>query len=160
MRVAFIIIGIILYMSLPASVPAQAPQSSSPQSSTDTASQQGKGKKLNVDRFVAELDTDKDGCISHTEWIAPGLGEFHFQALSGQAEKNDCVTKRELLIGDPPDGIDLNGDGYLTVSEMIEFTKISSGGKGMDSGNSGQGGAPPGGSPNAIAPATGTSTDK
>lgn len=160
MRVAFIIIGIMLYTSLPVSVPAQPPQSSSPQSSTDAASNQGKGKKLNVDRFVAELDTNKDGCISHKEWTAPGLGDFHFQALSGQAEKNDCVTKRELLIGDPPDGIDLNRDGYLTVSEMIEFTKMSSNGKGMDSGNSGQGGAPPGGSPQSGTPATGTSTGR
>jgi hypothetical protein len=143
MHIFLIFIGVILFTLASTSVQAQPPQPSSPQGSTAPTTQQGKSKKLNVDRFVSELDTNKDGCVRHTEWVAPGLGDFNFQALSGQAEKNDCVTKRELLIGDPPDGIDLDGDGYLTVTEMIGYTKITSGGSGP--GSAPQGSMPPAG---------------
>jgi|WetSurSiteA1Bulk_404760.scaffolds.fasta_scaffold43695_2 hypothetical protein len=121
------IIGIMFYALPSTAVLAQPPQVSSPQVSVSLASEQGRSKKLNVDRFVAELDTDKDGCVKHAEWVSAGLHEFNFQALSAQAEKNGCVTKRELLKGDPPGGIDINGDGNLTVAEMLEYQKKISG---------------------------------
>jgi hypothetical protein len=141
MRICLMIIGIFTYTVLSNIVFAQPPQAATPQSQSATAPSQNTGKKLNVDRFLAELDVNKDGCISQKEWVGAGLPEFHFQTLSAQAEKSDCVTKKEMLIGNPPDGIDINGDGYLTVAEMIEYTKKTSGG---GSGGGAPGGAPPG----------------
>ena len=135
------IVGICSFFILSNTVFAQTPPAAAPQGQPSAAPSQSTGKKLNVDRFVAELDVNKDGCVSQKEWVGAGLPEFHFQALSAQAEKKDCVTKKELLIGNPPDGIDINGDGYLAVAEMIEYTKKTSGGGG---GNSGPGGAAPG----------------
>ena len=100
---------------------------------------QPKGKMLNVDPFIAELDKNKDGCISHDEWAGAGLDEFNYKMLEQQGVKRDCVTKPELLKGPPPDGMDSNGDGYLTVAKMLAYSKAHPQGPG------GPGGAPPAG---------------
>jgi hypothetical protein len=134
--------GFFCFAFLSTTAMAQQPQAATTQTSAPAKSEQDKSKKLNVDKFVDELDKNRDGCVSHSEWVNAGLLEFNFEALSAQAEKKDCVTKKELLIGNPPDGIDINGDGYITVAEMIEYSRKNSGG---GNGNSNTGGSPPGG---------------
>jgi hypothetical protein len=110
---------ILLCSALAVPVLAQAP----PQSKSTQTGTAPKGTRLKVDRFIAELDKNKDGCISHDEWVGAGLEEFNFKMLEQQAAKRDCVTETELLKGPSPEGMDTNGDGYLTVAKMLAYSK-------------------------------------
>ena len=105
MRISTIVIGIALSTTL--SLPMSA---------------QNTGTKLNPDKMIAELDANKDGCISRQEWAAGGLPDPIYSILEGQASKRDCVTAVELTKGDAPAGIDTDGDGYLSVAEMKAYT--------------------------------------
>ena len=87
---------------------------------------EGGATKLNLDKFVAEVDKNEDGCMSHEEWSGLGLPESSYNMLA----KEGCVTKQAMIDEAPPDGIDLNGDGALTVAEMKEFDQKMSGGRG------------------------------
>jgi hypothetical protein len=137
MRVLTKFSGILLCVGLATPILAQNPPA---------APAKPTGKYLKVDRFIAELDTNKDGCISHDEWVGAGLDEFNYKMLEQQAAKRDCVTATELLKGPPPDGMDSNGDGYLTVAKMLAYSKahpMPKGGPGGPGGAGGSGGPPP-----------------
>jgi Ca2+-binding EF-hand superfamily protein len=82
---------------------------------------QGEGVYLKSDKMIAELDTNKDGCICKAEWTGAGLPEAIFGTLEGQAEQRDCVTDAELTKGAAPAGIDTNNDGYMEVEELKTY---------------------------------------
>jgi hypothetical protein len=75
---------------------------------------------LDLTFLLKAVDTNKDGCMSHEEWRAAGLPESSYQGL---ADARHCVTLERMKAGPAPDGIDLNGDGKLTVEEFREFDK-------------------------------------
>ena len=81
---------------------------------------QDKAAPLNLDVLVAAVDSDRDGCMSHREWQAAGLPESSYEGLK---DDKGCVTLAKLQATKPPDGIDLNGDGTLTVEEFRAFDK-------------------------------------
>jgi hypothetical protein len=123
MRAVTQVSKVLLCLSLAVPVLAQNPSAAPAKGGAASASAKPQGKKLKVDRFIAELDKNKDGCISHDEWAGAGLDVSNFTFLEQQAAKRDCVTAKELLIGPPPDGMDSNGDGYLTVAKMLAYSK-------------------------------------
>jgi hypothetical protein len=86
--------------------------------------------------LIAKVDKNKDGCMSHEEWQTAGLPESAWKVISPNA-KNGCVNEQVMLATGGPDGIDLNGDGKLTLEEFIEFDK-----KGSAQMSGGQGGGP------------------
>jgi hypothetical protein len=90
---------------LPSSAPAKAAAARAP---------------LDLTFLLKAVDTNKDGCMSHKEWQAAGLPESSYKGL---ADANHCVTLKRMQIGPAPDGIDLNGDGKLTVEEFREFDR-------------------------------------
>lgn len=78
------------------------------------------GAPLDLNQLVKAVDTNRDGCMSHQEWKTAGLPESSYQGLK---DKNGCVTLAKMQAEPAPPGIDLNGDGKLTVEEFREFDK-------------------------------------
>lgn len=75
---------------------------------------------LDLSVLLKAVDTNRDGCMSHQEWRSAGLPESSYQGLK---DGNQCVTLARMKAEPAPDGIDLNGDGKLTVEEFRAFDK-------------------------------------
>lgn len=90
------------------------------------AAQGGGGKsqgvKIKVDYFISQVDTDKDGPISNTEWEEAGLRDHVFITLD--VDKNEYVNKTELEVVSFPSGWDANKDGILTLENIKAYGKI------------------------------------
>jgi Ca2+-binding EF-hand superfamily protein len=82
-------------------------------------------KQYNVDEFVKQVDTDKDGSMSKEEWKDAGLIEMPFAYCD--ANKDDKLSEKEMADCRLPEAMDLDGDGVLMVGEMIEFDKMMAG---------------------------------
>jgi len=84
------------------------------------ASAQNTGKPLDVAAFIAEIDRDKDGCVSAAEWKRAGVPAAAYAMLK---DANGCVTVASMSAVTPPPGIDANGDGKVTLAEFKAFDK-------------------------------------
>lgn len=80
-------------------------------------------KGLDVAPLVRTVDRNDDGCMSADEWFGAGLPRSAYLGLRNEA---GCVTEAAMKRTAPPGGIDLNGDGKLTVDEMIEYDRKAS----------------------------------
>jgi hypothetical protein len=78
------------------------------------------GTALDLSPFFDEVDTNHDGCISEKEWFVAKLPKSAYSMLK---DGSGCVTLKAMQTTAPPPGIDLNGDGKLTASEMREFDR-------------------------------------
>jgi Ca2+-binding EF-hand superfamily protein len=78
-------------------------------------------KNFNVDDFVKQVDTDKDGSMSKEEWKAAGLIDLPFSFCD--TSKDGEISEKEMAGCSLPEMMDSDGNGVLTVSEMIEFDK-------------------------------------
>ena len=81
------------------------------------------GKKtppLDIRPFVQEVDRNHDGCMSAQEWKAAGAPQSAYNMLK---DERGCVTEARMNATAPPDGIDLNHDGKVTLAEMKAFDK-------------------------------------
>jgi len=87
---------------------------------------------------TAAVDTNRDGRMARDEWEAAGLPESSFNMFE---KGRGYVTQEDYDTNAAPAGIDLNGDGALTVEEFVEFDKK------MSAGGPPPGGLPPGGPP-------------
>ncbi|MDB9822227.1 hypothetical protein OAC89_00825 [Deltaproteobacteria bacterium] len=63
------------------------------------------------------IDGNKDGIMTHEEWTTAGAPEGSWQAFTGKSGK-DYITREEFISDTPPDGIDKNCDGYITIWEF------------------------------------------
>lgn len=66
------------------------------------------------------IDTNKDGKMTKEEWLAAGAPIASFQMFT-ERSKNDYVTREEFLKETPPNGVDLNCDGKITIEEFHTF---------------------------------------
>ena len=68
--------------------------------------------------FAAQADANHDGRMSRAEWQAQGLSMISFKMFD---KGRGFVTLEDYTSHPAPPGIDLNGDGILTVEEFKEF---------------------------------------
>jgi len=78
-------------------------------------------KAFKVDAFVAKVDADRDGSMTEEEWRPVGLIDMLFTMCDSSKDNN--ITMKEMAACELPEWMDGNGDGVLTVAEMIEFDK-------------------------------------
>ena len=78
-------------------------------------------KQYNVDAFVKQVDTDRDGSMSKEEWKDAGLVEMPFTFCD--ANQDSKLSSKEMADCRLPEAMDTDGDGVLMVDEMIEFDK-------------------------------------
>lgn len=85
----------------------------------------GPDRQANPDmtEFATEVDTNGDGKMSRSEWEAKGLPPSSF---AGFEKGRGFVTLEDYRSHPAPPGIDLNGDGKLTVAEFKEFDRTRS----------------------------------
>ena len=96
--------------------------------------------------IVDAIDKNKDGKMTKEEWLAAGAPIASFQMFTERSKK-DYVTREEFLKEAPPNGVDANCDGKITIEEFHTFGLQGPPGGGA------KGGAPAGGAPAGGAPA-------
>jgi len=77
-------------------------------------------KNPDFSKVTAEVDKNSDGKMSKEEWQKAGLPMSSFNMFE---KGRGFVTQADYEINAAPPGIDINGDGFLTVKEFIEFDK-------------------------------------
>ncbi len=80
----------------------------------------GASKNPDMRAFAAQVDTNHDGRMSRAEWQAQGLPMSSFDMFE---KGRGYVTLEDYTSHPAPPGIDLNGDGILTVEEFKEFDR-------------------------------------
>jgi hypothetical protein len=113
----------ILIISLFIVTACTSKKTKSAKESTVTKTDSVQKKNPDFSSVTAEVDTDKDGKMTTAEWKAAGLPESSFK---GFEKGRGYVTQDDYANNPAPDGIDINGDGKLTVAEFKEFDKIMS----------------------------------
>lgn len=88
------------------------------------------------------VDTNGDGKMSRAEWTGKGLPTSSFDMFE---KGRDYVTQKDYEENAAPSGIDINGDGKLTVEEFVQFDKSMSGGGAPAGGAAPAGGGAPAG---------------
>jgi hypothetical protein len=68
---------------------------------------------VNIDRFFAILDVNKDGSISKGEWKDLGLMDISFPLCD--PNKDDKITRQEMAACAIPEALDPKKEGILTV---------------------------------------------
>lgn len=83
-------------------------------------------KNPDMVQFAKTVDTDGDGRMSRAEWQAQGLPSSSFNMFE---KGHGYVTLQDYRNNAAPPGIDLNGDGKLTVEEFREFDRRMAAGR-------------------------------
>ncbi|MFO1400990.1 MAG: hypothetical protein U1F30_07230 [Steroidobacteraceae bacterium] len=117
------------------------------------------GRKFDAAPIVDAIDKDKDGRMTHAEWAAAEAPEpsWNFFMAKETIKAQGYITRADFLAESPPNGIDTNCDGRITIEEFLATKKWQMGGPppGGPGGPPGAGGPPPGspaGPPPAQAP--------
>jgi hypothetical protein len=77
--------------------------------------------------FIQEVDTDKDGKVSKSEWVASGLTEELYSRFDKAG--TGYLTKEGLAAMYHPPTMDANEDGKFALSEIKAHIAKQSGGK-------------------------------
>jgi len=78
-----------------------------------------------IDEFFAGVDADGDGGMTREEFRAVGLTDRFF--IFCDPDQNDRIDAKEMAECALPEAVDMNGDGALTVPEVVEFEQTAAG---------------------------------
>jgi hypothetical protein len=91
--------------------------------------------KADASPIADVIDKNRDGKLTHEEWQAAGAPENSFKYfMAKEKDKKGYVRREEYLDEAPPDGLDANCDGKLTIKELQDFDKKQSAGGTQSSG--------------------------
>ncbi|MEZ5743103.1 MAG: hypothetical protein R3D89_05085 [Sphingomonadaceae bacterium] len=97
---------------------AAAPQASAPQAGPPPMGDPADNPDMTG--FAAEVDADGNGEMSREEWQAKGLPNSSFDMFE---KGRGFVTLKDYQENAAPPGIDMDGDGKVTVAEFVAFDK-------------------------------------
>jgi len=108
------------------------------------------GTKYDASPIADAIDTNHDGKMTHEEWQAAGAPDasWEFFMKKDKVKKQGYVTREDFLSEAPPNGIDTNCDGTITIDEFRATKKWKMGGPpsgGTGATPTGAQGAPPSG---------------
>ena len=122
-----------------------------PQASSGKCPPYPDGKKYDASPIADAIDTNKDGKLTEAEWKKAEAPEPSWNMFMGKEaiKKQGYITRQQFLDEAPPNGIDTNCDGKITLEEFLATKKWNMGGGGAPGGPGGAPGAGPGGAPGA-----------
>ena len=150
MRVFTIVFRSLFFAMLLVTMTVLLAMAQAPQGSSGKCPPYPDGRKFDASPIVDAIDTNKDGKMTEEEWKkaeAPEPSWNMFMAKE-KIKAQGYITRQDFLDETPPNGIDTDCDGKITIQEFLA-TKTTMGGPGGPGGapGSGPGGGDPGGAP-------------
>lgn len=112
------------------------------------------GKTFDASPIVDAIDTNGDDKLTYEEWTAAEAPEPSWNMFNEKEEikAQGYITREQFVNETPPNGVDTDCDGFITLDEFLATKKWKMGGP--PSGDAGgpppggdAGGPPPGGAP-------------
>ena len=107
------------------------------------------GKKYDASPIADAIDANKDGKLTKEEWKKAEAPEPSWNMFMGKenVKKQGYITHQQFLDETPPNGIDTNCDGKITLEEFLATKKWNMGGGGPGGAPGGAPAGGPGGTP-------------
>jgi hypothetical protein len=88
------------------------------------------GGKFDAAPIVDAIDTNHDNRLTHAEWQKAGAPEGSWNRFMGypKVKQQGYVSRQDFETETPPNGVDANCDGKITLAEFLEFSKQMGGG--------------------------------
>jgi EF hand len=103
------------------------------------------GKKFDASPIVDAIDTNHDNKLTHDEWQKAGAPEGSWNRFMGyeKVKQQGYISRADFLAETPPNGVDANCDGKITLEEFLTFSNSM----GPPPAGANTGGPPPGAPP-------------
>jgi len=101
------------------------------------------GKTFDANPIVDAIDTNGDDIMTYEEWQAAEAPEPSWNAFMSKekCKAQGYITREDFTTDTPPNGIDTDCDGLITIDEFLATKKWKMGGP--PEGDASGGGAPP-----------------
>ena len=102
------------------------------------------GKTFDASPIVDAIDTNHDNIMTHEEWVAAEAPDPSWNAFMSKekCKKQGYITRDDFVNDSPPNGIDTDCDGLITLDEFLATKKWKMPGP-PPGGDAPPGGAPP-----------------
>lgn len=106
----------------------QQANSQSTQGNKGTCPPYSDNKKFDSSPIVDAIDTNHDGKLTHEEWKKSGAPEASWNSFMSKEniKKQGYISRADFVSETPPDGVDANCDGKITLEEFLNFSKSMS----------------------------------
>jgi hypothetical protein len=82
-------------------------------------------RKVDASPIFDAIDINKDGRATHEEWVKAKAPEPSWNMFNGRdaIKQQGYITRAQFLAESPPNGIDANCDGKITLDEFLATKK-------------------------------------